>query len=289
MFYWFFTDGMGECLGSNPSAAVTILDSNRKLLSYLVMSKLPPIPTLRRAMPPLPDLPTIKLEKNAITLPHIGKIEFESTNRDFSLEEDETEKIIRKTLKPLHATDPNILRFIDNYLHCRDAKQAARLSGLVARDGTNLINRKDIHDCIQKITAKGVRKFGFDAEEIVERVKEVAFVDPALVQNEDGSFISKLRDMEPDVRRAIKRMKVKNLWDEDPNGMKVITGEIIEIEFWDKMKAVEMLGREKGTFKQTTVVEHGVSKNMRKLLLDTTKRADARLIEMKDVTPEGGE
>ena len=125
------------------------------------------------------------------------------------MEEDKTQSIISKTLKPIHATDPNILRFIDNYLYCRDAKQAARLSGLNGKDGTNLMNRKDIAKCIQKITALAIRKYGYDAEEVVERVKEVAFVDPAEVQNPDGSFISALRDIPSEVRRAIKKMKVK--------------------------------------------------------------------------------
>lgn len=230
-------------------------------------------------MPAL-DLDNVKTSKNLATIPHLGKVEFKSTNRDFDLEEDKTQKVISKTLKPIHATDPNILRFIDNYLYCRDAKQAARLSGLNGKDGTNLMNRKDIAKCIQKITALAIRKYGYDAEEVVERVKEVAFVDPAEVQNPDGSFISALRDIPSEVRRAIKKMKVKNLWGEDPNGVKEIVGEIIEIEFWDKMKAVELLAREKSTFKATSVVEHGVSKDMRDILLASTKMADARIIDV---------
>jgi len=252
------------------------------------MSKLPlpPLPNLKSSEMPKLNLGKVKTSKELATIPHLGKVEFSSTNREFEVEEDETQKIISKTLKPIHATDPNILRFIDNYLYCRDAKQAARLSGLNGKDGSNLMNRKDIVKCIQKITALGIRKYGYDAEEIVERVKEVAFIDPAEVQNEDGSFINNFRDMPPEVRRAIKKMKVRNDWQIDPNGMKTITGEIIEIEFWDKLKAVELLSREKATFKATSVVEHGVSKDMREVLLASTKKAQDRMDDVIDVTDE---
>lgn len=226
-------------------------------------------------------------------MPQLGKIEFTSTNREFSLEDTETNAIIKTMLKPIHATDPNILRFIDNYLVCRDAKQAARLSGLHARDGLTLLERKDVYECIQKITESGVRKFGYDAAEIVEKVKEVVFLDPAEVQNEDGSFIDNLHDIPPEVRRAIKKMEVKNFYEGDENGIPRYAGKVIKYEFYDKMPAVQMLGREKDTFKEKKVVEHNVGKNMRDVLLASARRGEQALIdsgetETIDVTPTEG-
>lgn len=240
-------------------------------------------------------LPQItKPAQNVVNIPGLGKVDFTSTNREFSLEASETDIILKKHLLPKHATDPNILRFIDNYLHCRDAKEAAMMTGLNRRDGHNLLNRKDIYETIQKITATSVRKFGYDAEEIVEKVKEVAFIDPALIQNPDGSFINNMTKMPPEVRRAIKKMKVKNLFETDANEMPVLVGEIIEIEFWDKMKAIEMLGREKDTFKTTAVVQHEVGKSMRDVLLASGKRAEKRMEAIEapppiDITPNKGE
>ena len=70
---------------------------------------------------------------------------------------------------------------------------------------------------------------------------------------------------------------------------KIIVGEIIEYEFYDKLKGIELTGKEKEMFKNTTRVEHAPTKEMAQLLLDSANRAD-KFIENKseviDVTPE---
>ena len=65
-------------------------------------------------------------------------------------------------------------------------------------------------------------------------------------------------------------------------------GRIYEVELWDKPRSLELLGREKDTFKKTTVMQHDVSKNAAEFLLGSIQRADEhkRQIEApKDVTP----
>lgn len=135
-------------------------------------------------------------------------------------------------------------------------------------------------------------KYGYDATEIVERVKEISALDPIELENPDGSFKKSFHQMKPEVRRAIKKLKVKNIWDTDPNGMKVITGEIIEFEFYDKMEAHKLLGQEKDVFKPKSVVEHDVSKRMADVLLDSARRGAERAIEVTgrvvNEEPKGG-
>jgi hypothetical protein len=188
----------------------------------------------------------------------------------------DTTSILDLTLIPQHRTDPNVIRFIKNYLICRDVKQAAEMGGLTRYDGENLKRRPDIHDAIAKITDAAVLKHGYDASEVVERVKEISRVDPGDLENPDGTY-KRMRDIPPELRRAIKRMKVKNTYSMDPNGIKVANGEIIEIEFWDKMKAVELLGREKELFKETKKVEHDLGKNMSSVLLDSKRIAEQHI------------
>ena len=102
--------------------------------------------------------------------------------------------------------------------------------------------------------------------------------DPIAVQNPDGSFKSNLYDIVPEARRNIKKLKVKNLWQQtdDLNGIKskIIIGEVIEYEFYDKLKGIELVGKEKEMFKNTTKVVHDVTKNMQSVLLASSKRAD---------------
>ena len=193
------------------------------------------------------------------------------------LGDDEVSAILRDTLRPEHQTDPNVLRFISSYMVCRSRTQAAKEAGLPARSGQYLLTRPDIHAAIKALTEKSVMKFGFDASEVVERVKEIAFVDIAEFENEDGSYKTSLAGLSPETRRAVKKFKVKNLYDTDPNGMQVKTGELIEVEMWDKMKSLELLGREEDLFKETKKIEHDITDNMGSFLLESTRRVDERI------------
>lgn len=199
----------------------------------------------------------------------------EVKDADNKLTKADTSFILRTTLIPQHREDPNVLAFIREYLLCRSTAQAAKACGLTTRDGENLRRRPDIHEAITQITEQAVLKHGYDAGEIIERVKEIVNIDPAEFENADGTFKESLNDIPPEARRAIKKFKAKNLYGQDPNGMKVVVGKLIEVEFWDKLKSVELLGREKNLFKETKVHEHNITANMSNTLLESKKRAEA--------------
>lgn len=188
--------------------------------------------------------------------------------------------ILTATLKPDHRNDPDIIAFIDSFVACKSIQQASEEVGIHRKVGYSLRHRKDIANCIQKLIDKSAVKYGFDQSEIFERVKETVEFDPIMVMNRDGSFKSNLYDIAPEARRVIKKLKVKNLYnqDKDLNGIKrnIIIGEVIEYEFYDKLKAAELVGREKDMFKNTTKVEHGLTKDMESVLLGSAKRAEER-------------
>lgn len=198
------------------------------------------------------------------------------------LHDEDLSFILDTCLKESHRRDPNIIKFITSYIQCRDPKQAAHEAGLPMSAGYSLRNRKDINEAITKITDTAVMKYGLDPAEIVEKVKSVAFVDPADLVDEDGVIYENLRDIPPEARRAIKKFKVKNLYSSDPNGMKVVIGKLVEVEMWDKLKANEFLGREKNLFKETKKIEHDVTTNMKDLLLESADRAEARRLAMRE-------
>jgi hypothetical protein len=213
----------------------------------------------------------------------------EKPNEDSLTHQELMDQIIRTTLKPVHATDPNVLKFISNYNLCHDVKQAAKLSGLHANDGKHLINNKDVYECIQRIAAAGSRKFGYDAEEVVSKVKEILDVDPAeLFNSEVGAFYEDINEIPPELRRAIKKLNVVNIYDKDPNGVIIgIHSKILKYEFYDKIKAAELLGSEKEIFKRKVDVTHDVGTNMRDTLLGRLEAAEqAKMIKARDVTGE---
>ena len=205
---------------------------------------------------------------------------------DYMLTDNETAFILKATLRPDQYEDPKVLSFINNYLRCRSSAQAAREAGLATRVGDALRMKPEIHAAIEAITQKAVMKYGYDASELVERTKELANVDLASFENPDGSFKTHLSQLDPEVRRAVKKFKAKNLWGEDANGMKIVTGQLIEVELWDKLKAIDMLAREKNIFKETRKVEHDVTQQMASLLLESQARGQARRVEApRDVGP----
>jgi len=136
-------------------------------------------------------------------------------------------------------------------------------------------------------------KYGYDAHEVVERVKEIVQLDPGIFENPDGTFKTSLMQIPPEARRAIKKFKCKNIYENDPNGIPRVTGQLIEVELWDKMRATELLGREKNIFKETKVHQHDVTANMADVLLESKRRADERAlaapVPVIDITPEKDE
>lgn len=204
------------------------------------------------------------------------------------LTENEQGFILDATLKPKHRKDASVIKFIESFVRCRSIQQASGEAGIHRKLGHMIRHRADVANCIQKITDKSTIKYGFDASEIYERVKEVVEFDPIDLQNPDGTFKNNLHAIEPEARRNLKKLKVKNLYNqvEDLNGMKskIIIGEVIEYEFYDKLKAAELAGKEKEMFKNTTKVEHSVTKDMASVLLASAKRADDR-IAPKEIEP----
>lgn len=213
---------------------------------------------------------------------------------DHRLSEDEAHHILKNELRRSHFEDKGIMRFIDSYMRCRSVAQAERDAFLNKGQGHNILRKPDVYTAIQKIDAKAMMKYGYSAEEVVERVKEIVNVDPAEIEKPDGSgFKTRLSDIAPETRRAIRKFKAKNTYFIDPNGQyitddrgqRIVETEIIEVEFWDKTKNTELLGREKDLFKETRKIEHDVGSNMRNFLLDSQNRGEQRALKFRDITP----
>ena len=170
--------------------------------------------------------------------------------------------------------------------------QAASEAGVHYALGYSIRNRPDVANCIQKLIDKSVSKYGFDATEIMERTKEIVDFDPLMVMNPDGTFTENLADVPAEARRNIKKMKVKNLYNDvkDMNGIesKIIVGKVVEYEFYDKLKAAEMAGREKDLFNTRSTVkhEHTVSDEMANVLLESSRRGEQASLAFKNTVIE---
>lgn len=202
-------------------------------------------------------------------------------DRDGRLTDDETSFILESSLRTKHREDHKVIEFIDNFIRCKDIGQASAETGVARSVGYKWRYQKDIALAIQRLIDKSAVKHGMDSSEILERVAEQVNFDPIMLQNPDGTFKSNMHDIPPEARRNIKEFEAKNIWGEDRNGVKIIVGELIKVKFYDKQKAVELIGKEKEMFKNTTKVEHTISNDMANILLDATKRGQQASLEYR--------
>ena len=187
--------------------------------------------------------------------------------------DEEMDMLFKSYLRADQYEDKRVIKFILCYLETRNASEAARQSGAPA----STRKKPEVHACIGAIDNKAMMKYGYDAHELIERLKSIATFDPINLENPDGSYKTHFSQMDFQTRMAIKKFKVKNIFGEDSNGMKIVIGQIIEVEPYDVVQTSELLGTEKNVLKRTTKVEHDVTTNMKELLLGSQKRAEERL------------
>ena len=188
-------------------------------------------------------------------------------------------QILMNTLTPEHAMDPQVLRFLNSYIENWNTSDSSRVANLKTEQGKRILRKPDVQSAITKINEIFGRKANYDAREILERVNEVAQFDPLECFNADGT-VKDIKDMSGSARRAIKKMQVREVWEKDLNGVDVMTGYIKTIEFWDKMKGLELLGKDEGHFVDQSRVTTEIGGNLAAVLLSAEKRALSR-----DVSP----
>lgn len=189
------------------------------------------------------------------------------------------DEIINNTLLLEHALNPKIPEFIKNYLTYHNLADAARASRLDIKEARRIINKGDVQDAIKAITSKWAKTTGFDSDELLERVNEVSTIDPADLFNFDGT-IKDLHSLPRSLSRTIKKIKYKEFTETSPDGMELKVGRIVDIEFHDKLKATELLGKHLSMFKDKVEHTHDIGKNMSDILL---KRAEERMKGIDDV------
>jgi len=143
---------------------------------------------------------------------------------------------------------PKQLKFVEEYLTDRNAKQAAIRAGYSKRtahsQGQRLLKRPDVKKAIEEAMAIASDRNGATVDRIVTELLAVGISDIGDILDFTGEKV-RLREPHkiPDhARRAISSVKVKRRME----GMDRV--EIIEFKLWDKMAALDKLGRYRGMF-----------------------------------------
>lgn len=148
-------------------------------------------------------------------------------------------------------------RFVEEYLIDLNATQAAIRAGYspdTAKSiGSENLTKPDIQARIAKAMAERSKRTGVNADRVVTELAKIAFVNASDVIDADTATLKS--DAAPEDTAAIQSVKVKTFGED---------GLEREIKMADKLKALELLGKHLGMFKDKVELS-GINKEKNKL------------------------
>ena len=153
-------------------------------------------------------------------------------------------------------------RFIEEYLIDLNATQAAIRAGYspdsAADIGSENLRKPDIRAHIDKKMAERSRRTGVNADRVVMELAKLAFVNAADVINTEDATLRE--DALVEDTAAIQSVKVKVIPTQNGEGIER------EIKMADKIKALELLGKHLGMFKDKVDVSVEKSEKLEEII-----------------------
>lgn len=143
---------------------------------------------------------------------------------------------------------PKQERFCNEYLIDLNATQAAIRAGYsesgAAVEGHRLLTNANIQDYISDLNKDRQESTGVSARMVIEELAKIAFSDIRDVLTVDNGLrdISKLDEK---TAKAISSIKIT-----EDKSMGEVIGETKEVKFWDKLRALDSLGKHFGIFER---------------------------------------
>ena len=149
-------------------------------------------------------------------------------------------------------------RFIEEYLIDLNATQAAIRAGYspdtAQQTGSENLSKPGIRAQIDRAMAERSKRTGVNAERVVQELAKIAFVNAAEVIDPKTATVKE--DALPEDTAAIQSVKVKTFGED---------GLEREIKMADKLKALELLGKHLGMFKDRIELSGGLDTEKSKL------------------------
>ena len=172
-------------------------------------------------------------------------------------------------------------RFIDEYQKdwnlvdavLRAGYEAARRSS-ASLIGQNLLKQPLVKAAIEEKRRKLAAKADITAERTLEEIRRVAFFDFRKLFNPDGS-LKNPEDMDDETASVVSSVEVFEEYEGKGESRKLI-GYTKKVRLWDKIRALENLGKNLGLFREIT--EHHGS-------IDHNHKVDSRLLVLLDALP----
>lgn len=151
--------------------------------------------------------------------------------------------------------------FVDEYLIDLNATQAAIRAGYspdtAKAIGSENLTKPDIRAQIDKAMAERSKRTGVNADRVVMELAKIAFINAVDVINAEDATLKD--DAAPEDTAAIQSVKVKTFPTKDGEGVER------EIKMADKIKALELLGKHLGMFKDRVELSGGLDTEKTKM------------------------
>lgn len=151
-------------------------------------------------------------------------------------------------------------RFVEEYLIDLNATQAAIRAGYspdtAGSIGSENLKKPEIRARIEKAMAERSKRTGINQDRIIMELAKIALLNPKGLVNFDEATIKE--DATDEDVAAVASVKVKRFPTKDGEGVER------EVKMYDKTKALELLGRHLGMFKDKVEVS-GLDEEKKKL------------------------
>ncbi|MBE6051881.1 MAG: terminase small subunit [Clostridium sp.] len=158
-------------------------------------------------------------------------------------------------------------RFCEEYLIDLNATQAAIRAGYSVDSagdiGSENLKKPDIRACIEKAMAERSKRTGINANRVIMELAKIALVNPKNVIDFTKAGVK--HDALDEDLAAVQSVKVKEMNTEKGDSIER------EVRLYDKTKALELLGKHLGMFKENVNVNANIN---------STKKLDAILGEL---------
>jgi len=171
----------------------------------------------------------------------------------------------------------NQLAFCQYYIQDFNATQAAIKAGYSAKTAksiaSTLLTKINIQAQVNKFVNERKVRTQIDSDTVLLELLKIAKSDIRRVLD-DNCGIKKISDIDDDTAACISSIEVDEIQDFD-RGDKVFIGFSKKVKLWDKMKALDLLGKHLRLFGDKVEVTHDYSKL-------TNNELDARIRELEE-------
>lgn len=164
-------------------------------------------------------------------------------------------------------------RFAEEYVVDLNATQAAIRAGYSTKTarsiGQRLLTDLDVQTEIQRLMAARSGRTEITSDQVLREIARIAFVNPKAFFNDDGT-LKEIKDIPDDAVAGLSALDIAEEY-EGSGDDRHFVGYTKKIRYADKLKALELLGKHLGMFKEKVEVSGSVANPFTGLTTDELK------------------